>query len=98
MHNKPIIGFKIDVVVESDEAGFHAYCPALKGLHTYGHTEKKALQNARYAAIAYLQSLIKNGDSIPIGIIIHEETQETKYSLAKSANRHTEDLKVPCAI
>jgi len=66
MHgNKPIIGFRIEIIVEPDDIGFYAYCPALKGLHTYGDTEEEALQNARDAAISYLESSIKHGDTIP---------------------------------
>ncbi len=29
--SKPVIGFRVEVIVEPDEVGFHAYCPALKG-------------------------------------------------------------------
>ena len=60
--------FKVQVVIEPDGTGFHAYCPALKGLHTCGDTEEEALQNAKDAATAYLRSLMKHGDPIPIGI------------------------------
>lgn len=95
---KPIIGFKVEVIIEPDETGFHAYCPALKGLHTCGDTKEEALRNARDAAMAYLQSSIKHGDPIPVGIIIHEGAKEAKHSLNKPVSRHTEDLKVPCAI
>ena len=99
MHGgKPIIGFRIEVIVEPDDIGFHAYCPALKGLHTYGDTEEEALQNARDAAIAYLESSIKHGDPIPVGIMIREEVVGTPYTPAKPVSRHTEDLKVACAI
>ena len=99
MHgDKPIIGFKVEVVVEPDEDGFHAYCPALKGLHTCGDTKEEALENAKDAAIAYLQSSIKHGDSIPVGILMREEAEGTHYSYVNPANHHTEDLKVTCAI
>ena len=64
------IGFRFEVIVEPDETDFHAYCPALKGLHTCGNTEKEALENAADACAAYLLSLIKHGDSIPVGIVI----------------------------
>jgi len=73
----PTIEFQIDIIIEPDEDGFHAYCPALKGLHTCGDTEEEALSNAKDAAIAYLHSLIKHGDPIPIGIIAGK-TEETK--------------------
>ena len=70
---RSVIGFRLEVVVEPDEIAFHAYCPALKGLHTCGDTEEEAIQNAKDAATAYLQSLIEHGDPIPVGIEIEEE-------------------------
>ena len=95
---KPIIGFKVEIFVEPDDKGFHAYCPALKGLHTCGDTKEEALRNARDAAIAYLQSSIKHGDSIPVGILKREEAEGTHHIHVSPANHHTEDLKVTCAI
>ena len=96
--HKRIIGFRVEVVVEADKVGFHAYCPALKGLHTCGDTEQEALQNARDAAIAYLRTSIKHGDPIPIGITIREESGGS-YTVSESGmRRHTEDLAVPCTI
>jgi predicted RNase H-like HicB family nuclease len=94
--HKRIIGFRVEVVVEPDDVGFHAYCPALKGLHTCGDTEEEALQNVRDAATAYLQSLIKHGDPIPVGIALQEQTDET--SSTEEPGHYTEDLKVACAI
>lgn len=32
---------RLDIIVEPDGDGFHAYCPMLKGLHTAGDTEKE---------------------------------------------------------
>lgn len=93
---KRIIGFQVEVVVEPDSIGFHAYCLALKGLHTCGDTEEEALQNVRAAAIAYLQSLIKHGNSIPVGIAIQGQTDE--ISSITEHSHYTEDLKVACAI
>jgi len=92
---KQIIGFKIQVIVEPDDDGFHAYCPALKGLHTCGNTEKEALNNAKDAAIAYLTSCIKHGDYIPVGIQVQKDIRQ---SISKKANQHTEDLQIACAI
>lgn len=96
--SKPVIEFRIEVVIEPDEIGFHAYCPALKGLHTYGDTEEDAIENAKDAAIAYLESLMKHGDPIPVGIVVQEDVEEPKRSLPNRASRHTEDLRVACAI
>ena len=99
MHGgKGIIGFRIQVIVEPDEIGFHAYCPALKGLHTYGDTKRKALQNAKDAATAYLESSMKHDDPIPVGILMHEHIGHLPRVPAGRVTYHTEDLKVACAI
>ena len=90
MNNKrPSIEFKIDFIVKPDEGNFHAYCPALKGLHVGGETREEALQNARDAAIAYLESLIKHGDPIPLRVV----KRESKLS-SSDISRHTEELTV----
>ncbi len=91
--NKTTIEFKIDIIIEPDESGFHAYCPALKGLHVGGDTKEEALQNARDAAIAYLESLIKHGEPIPVGV-----ARQNSRGIAANVSHHTEDLKVACAI
>ena len=91
---KPFIEFRIEIVVEPDEDDFHAYCPALKGLHTAGDTEEEAVQNARDAAIAYLESLIKHNDPIPVGIMMREKVVQLPLSSKSHISHHTEDLKV----
>jgi len=87
--------YRIQVVIEPDEGGFHAYCPALKGLHTCGETEQEALQNAKDAAIAYLQSLLKHGDPIPVGVI--EGKRAAPYPHKRRVYHHIEDLVVTAA-
>lgn len=67
--------FTVTVVTENDGGHFHAYCPALKGLHVDGNTEEEARKNAKDAAIAYIKSLIKHSEPIPLNITIKEETQ-----------------------
>ena len=81
---KPLskIEFTIQICVEPDDDGFHAYCPALKGLHTSGATEDEAVSNAKDAAIAYLMSLIQHHDPIPIGL---NSSREGDATLAASA-------------
>jgi len=95
---KTFIGFQIGVFVEPDDDGFHAYCPALKGLHTYGSTEKEAFENAKYAAIAYLESSIKHNDPIPVGIALEKEDLEESKKSERKLSRRTEELKIACAI
>jgi len=58
-----------DIVIEPDDDGFHAFCPILKGLHTYGKTEKEAIDNSRDAVTAYIQSLIKHNEPV----LLHSE-------------------------
>jgi predicted RNase H-like HicB family nuclease len=70
------ISFSVMVIIEPDDDRFHAFCPALKGLHVEGATEEEACKNAADAAIAYLKSLIKHQDPIPLGIIVKKEEEE----------------------
>lgn len=87
------IGFRVQVIIEPDGAGFHVYCPALKGLHTCGDTEKEALENAKDAIIAYLKSLMKHGDPIPIGVEIQKGIRKGVPLLPKGhPKKHTEEL------
>lgn len=58
---------KVRIVVEPDEGGFHAYCPAFKGLHVDGTTQKEAFENAVEAARVYLNSLAATNEAVPVG-------------------------------
>ena len=61
--------FKIVVERDKFENGreaWHAYCPALKGCHTWGHTQEEALANAREAVELYVQDLVEAGETIPV--------------------------------
>jgi predicted RNase H-like HicB family nuclease len=58
------------VVIEEDRfedgsPAYHAFCPALKGCHTWGHSPEEALANIREAAELYVEDLIDAGDPIP---------------------------------
>ena len=67
---QPIVGlnFQVTVVVEPDGNEFHAYCPALPGLHVPGATVPEALEHARVAAQLFLECMIEDGDPIPVGV------------------------------
>ena len=59
-----------DVVIEEDffeggDPAYHAYCPALKGCHIWGHTYEEALVNVQEAIELYVEDLIEAGDLIP---------------------------------
>jgi len=60
--------FKVEIIVEPDDGQFHAYAPALKGLHVEGRTEDEVMENATDAARAYIRSLIKHGHPIPVSL------------------------------
>ena len=95
MSNSVKVTIEVDIRVEPDEDSFHAYCPALKGLHTCGDTEEEALNNAIDATIAYIHSLIKHGDSIPVGIM--SEAEEIAPLHRKGRLHHIKDLVVATA-
>ena len=82
----PII-LRISIDVEPDEDGFHAYCPALKGLHTCGNTEEEAVDNAVEASLAYLESIIKHGEPFPAGILVNQE-REAEETIPRHRGRH----------
>ena len=92
-----IVEVTIEIAVEPDGDGFHAYCPALKGLHTCGETEQEALNNASDAAIAYLHSLIKHSEPIPVGVIPTKATKRPSPSSANLPEYVTTQLTVTCA-
>ena len=59
------------VVVEADEfedgsRAYHAYCPALPGCHTSGHTYEEALANIKEAVELYVEDLREAGKPIPV--------------------------------
>ncbi|MDP2916453.1 MAG: type II toxin-antitoxin system HicB family antitoxin [Dehalococcoidia bacterium] len=85
--------FKVPIIIEPDSVGFHAYSPALKGLHMGGDTEEEALKNARDAAIAYLESMISHGDPIPLDIM---ELKGAKTALPDNKSYHVEEVKIDC--
>lgn len=61
--------FKVTVEPDKFEDGreaWHAYCPALKGCHTWGHTYEEALANAREAIDLYVQDLVESGEPVPV--------------------------------
>lgn len=58
--------FRVEIFTEPDNEQWHAYCPALKGLHVGGDSEKEAIKNALYGASLFIQSMIKHREPIPL--------------------------------
>ena len=50
---------------KDDKMSYHAYCPALKGCHTWGYTYEAALKNIREAVELYIEDLKESGEPIP---------------------------------
>jgi predicted RNase H-like HicB family nuclease len=51
------VDYTVDVVIEEDEDGFYAFCPALDGCQSQGDTFEEALRNITEAAELYLETL-----------------------------------------
>ena len=67
------------VVIEDDQfpdgkKAYHAYCPALKGCHTFGHSIEEAIKNIQEAVLCHVESLLKDGEPIPAEIVKIEES------------------------
>ena len=73
---KHCLSLTITVVVEEDGSGYHAYCPALEGVHVYGDTCEEALENSKDAVVAYLDSLVKHNDPLPVGPDLSAERKD----------------------
>ncbi len=63
--------YVFSIVIEDDqfedgEPAYHAYCPGLKGCHTWGHTYEEALTNIQEAVALYVEDLIETGEEIPV--------------------------------
>ena len=82
---------QVTVVVEPDGDGFHAFCPALKGLHVDGKNERETLENAKQAIEVYLDSLALHGDPLPICPHLTVE----KYRFQMPASAFLRSLTVP---
>lgn len=81
---KKKISFSVPVYIEQDNGEYHAFCPVLKGLHSKGETAEEAEKNAINAVIAYIHSLIKHGDPIPLCIIKEEKSKRPFYGIKEN--------------
>ena len=59
--------YTFKVVIEEDEGGFHAYCPALRsyGAVTQGATEEEALKHINEVVQMVVDELIADGIPVP---------------------------------
>jgi len=59
--------YNYTIIFESeDKGGYHVFCPTLQGCHSYGKTIEAARKNMKEAIEAYIESMKKDGEPIPI--------------------------------
>ena len=57
---------RYEVVFEPEaDGGYHVFCPALKGCHSYGATKSEARENIKEAAVLWLETAAELGLEIP---------------------------------
>ena len=63
---------EFEVVYEAeDDGGYHVFCPALKGCHSYGRTKIEARRNIAEAIELWLESAEQLGLPIPDREALH---------------------------
>lgn len=55
---------KFNIVIEKDEHGYYAFCPALKGCHSHGDSLEEVLANIKEAMELYLETLTPEQKSV----------------------------------
>ncbi len=63
----------LEILMEPDEDGFHVWCPALPGCHSFGLTKEEARANIREAIEGWLE--VASANDIPI--LDHESVEVT---------------------
>jgi len=84
--------FKIPIIVEFDTVNYHAYSPALKGLHMDGDTEEEALNNAKLTAGEFLKIMIEDGIPIPVSALVRN--RQKSATAAPEKGYFEEDITV----
>ena len=57
--------YTVVLIPDAEEGGFTVEVPALPGCITEGDTREDALENAREAIQAYIESLVAHGGPVP---------------------------------
>ena len=47
---------EFEILMEPDEDGFHVWCPALRGCHSFGMTKEEARENIKEAIELWLDT------------------------------------------
>ncbi|MCL5006354.1 MAG: type II toxin-antitoxin system HicB family antitoxin [Acidobacteria bacterium] len=81
------------VEVEKDGDSYHAFAPALKGLHVEGATKEQAFRNAEEAIDVYLDSMYRENERLPIGPYLSVKYEPIKKSIG---SRFFQNVTVKC--
>ena len=79
--------YRVEIIKDTDEDGYAAFIPELKGCITTGITEEDALESLKDAKAVWLSSALEDGDPIPEPDIMKEYSGEFKLRMPKSLHR-----------
>ena len=85
--NRPVMGFRLDIVVEPVDVGYRAYCPAFEELCWFADTEIEARRVAKRALVTFLRFLVKNHYGIPTEVIVTEPLRKYNVPMRKLATQ-----------
>lgn len=96
IEGKTAMKVRVTVVIEPDGEQFHAYCPALPGIHINGPTVEEACERTIPAIEWYLDSLDEQGDPIPVGPGLDiEVSKEIVDLLSNPSDSTVQSVEVP---
>ncbi|MBI3722210.1 MAG: type II toxin-antitoxin system HicB family antitoxin [Fimbriimonas ginsengisoli] len=64
------------IVIEQDDDGFYAECPALQGCHAQGQTYEETMGNIRDAVQLHVEDRRSSGEPIPTPRMLSVTTLE----------------------
>ena len=79
--------YRVEIIKDTEEEGYAAFIPELKGCITTGITEEDALESLKDAKKIWLSSAIDDGVPIPEPDIMKEYSGEFKLRMPKSLHR-----------
>jgi predicted RNase H-like HicB family nuclease len=62
------------VVIQKDEDGYFATCPALQGCYSQGATYEQVIENIRDAIALHIQDRADDADAIPTPLMLSVAT------------------------
>ncbi|MGB3342085.1 MAG: type II toxin-antitoxin system HicB family antitoxin [bacterium] len=90
--------FELEVRIQPQPGGYHAYCPSLKGLHIDAQSQKEALGLIKKAAKLHIESMLEYGDPFPLNTLVAAEIiQPPPDQLVRLFNTHV-SVPITCHI